>query len=161
MANPEEQVIEALQRLGVPYELLTIDPEFSDTAAFCEKYGYPLEQTCNTIIVTSKRGPKKYAACVVLAHTKLDVNQQAKNLLATSKASFATADETTALTGMQVGGVTPFALPAELPLYVDAQVMQPEWVILGGGGRALKIKLTPEVFNQFGAQVVPGLASSR
>lgn len=161
MTNSEEKVIDALQRLGVPYELLTIDPEFSDTAAFCEKYGYPLEQTCNTIVVTSKRGPKKYAACVVLAQTKLDVNQRAKSLLETAKASFATADETIALTGMQVGGVTPFALPAALPLYVDEQVMRAPWVILGGGGRGLKIKITPAVFNHLGAQVVSGLAASR
>jgi prolyl-tRNA editing enzyme YbaK/EbsC (Cys-tRNA(Pro) deacylase) len=161
MTDPEQKVVEALQQLDVPYELLTIEPEFSDTAAFCQQYGYPLEQTCNTIIVTSKRGPKKYAACVVLAHTKLDVNQRAKNLLETAKASFAAADETIALTGMQVGGVTPFALPDDLPLYVDEQVMQPEWVILGGGGRGLKIKITPEVFNSLGAQIVSGLASSR
>ena len=86
MASPEQNVIEALQKIGIPHEIINIDPEFSDTGAFCEKYGYPPEYTCNTIIVVSKRGPKKYAICVVLANTKLDVNKRVKNLLGTSKA---------------------------------------------------------------------------
>jgi prolyl-tRNA editing enzyme YbaK/EbsC (Cys-tRNA(Pro) deacylase) len=66
-----------------------------------------------------------------------------------------------AVTGMQVGGVTPFALPADLPLYVDARIMHLDWVILGGGGRSLKIKLSPEVFRKLGAEIVPNLALER
>jgi hypothetical protein len=48
MPTPEEIVIAALQKLDVPYELIDIDPRFADTAAFCEKYGYPAERSCNT-----------------------------------------------------------------------------------------------------------------
>jgi prolyl-tRNA editing enzyme YbaK/EbsC (Cys-tRNA(Pro) deacylase) len=154
----EQKVIEALRDFGVPYEIISIDSEFSDTAAFCEKYGYPLEQTCNTIIVTSKKRPKKYAACVVLANTRLDVNQRVKKLLGVSKSSFAAPDETRELTGMQMGGVTPFSLPADWALFVDERIMTRDWVILGGGGRATKIKVGPEVFQKLGAQVVSDLA---
>ena len=32
-----------------------------------------------------------------------------------------------------------------------------EWVILGGGGRSLKIKMSPAVFERLGAEVVSGL----
>src|SRR5215471_18969279 len=106
-------------------ESFAIDPAFSDTAAFCEKYGYPAERTCNTIIVASKKDPKQYCACTVLSPTKLDVNKKVTKLMGVAKASFATADEMQALTGMQVGGVTPFSLPAGFPLYVDARVMEP------------------------------------
>ena len=119
MPTPEEIVIVALQKLDVSYELIDIDPNFADTAAFCEKYGYPAERSCNTIIVASKKEPKRYVACVVLAHTRLDVNKRVTKLMDVSKASFASADEMVALTGMQVGGVTPFSLPAGLPLYID------------------------------------------
>jgi prolyl-tRNA editing enzyme YbaK/EbsC (Cys-tRNA(Pro) deacylase) len=153
----EEKIINALDRIGASYEIIEIDPEFSDTEAFCEKYGYPLEQTCNTIIVTSKRGPKKYAACVVLAHTRLDVNKRVTGLLGTAKASFAPAEEVTELTGMHLGGVTAFALPEDLPLYVDERITKAEWVILGGGSRRLKIKVHPDVLIKLGAQVVPNL----
>src|SRR5215813_9689070 len=146
MPTPEEIVIIALQKLDVSYELIDIDPNFADTAAFCEKYGYPAERSCNTIIVASKKEPKRYVACVVLAHTRLDVNKRVTKLMDVSKASFASADEMVALTGMQVGGVTPFSLPAGVPLYIDDRIMVLDWIILGGGGRSLKIKTSPKVF---------------
>ena len=157
-ASSEEKIIRALERTGASYEIIEIDPEFSDTEAFCGKYGYPPEQTCNTIIVTSKRGPKKYAACVILAHTRLDVNKRVTVLLGATKASFAPAEEVKELTGMQLGGVTAFALPEDLPLYVDQRVIEAEWVVLGGGSRRLKIKVEPGVLIKLGAQVVPNLA---
>jgi prolyl-tRNA editing enzyme YbaK/EbsC (Cys-tRNA(Pro) deacylase) len=75
-----------------------------------------------------------------------------------SKASLASAEEMIALTGMQVGGVTPFSLPAGVPLYIDDRIMALDWIILGGGGRSLKIKTSPEVFRKLGAEVVSGLA---
>ena len=153
-----QRIIDALDRSGTPYEIIKIDPLFSDTTAFCERYGYPPEQTCNTIIVTSRKGPKKYAACVVLAHTRLDVNKRLRGLLATAKASFAPAEEVKELTGMEIGGVTPFALPSGLPLYVDERVMKAEWVILGGGSRTIKIKIAPRVFIELNTEVVPELA---
>jgi prolyl-tRNA editing enzyme YbaK/EbsC (Cys-tRNA(Pro) deacylase) len=158
MPTPEEIVIVALQKLDVSYELIDIDPNFADTAAFCEKYGYPAERSCNTIIVASKKEPKRYVACVVLAHTRLDVNKRVTKLMDVSKASFASAEEMIALTGMQVGGVTPFSLPAGVPLYIDDRIMALDWIILGGGGRSLKIKTSPEVFRKLGAEVVSGLA---
>ena len=75
-----------------------------------------------------------------------------------SKASFASAEEMAALTGMQVGGVTPFSLPHGMPLYVEDRMIGLDWIILGGGGRSLKIKTSPEALIKLGAEVVPGLA---
>jgi len=157
-SSTEEGVVAAVETLGVPYEAIDIDPAYADTAAFCEKYGYPAEKSCNTLIVASKKEPKKFVACAVLAHTRLDVNKRVAKLMGVSKASFASADEMMALTGMQVGGVTPFSLPAGMPLYIDERIMAADWVILGGGGRNLKIKISPEVFRKLGAEIVPDLA---
>ena len=158
METSEKQVIAALEGLGVPYEAIDIDPAYADTAAFCAHYGYPLTHSANTIIVASKKIPKQFVACVVLATTQLDVNRRVKQLMGVPRASFATAEEMSALTGMQVGGVTPFALPADLPLYVDERIMRLDWVILGGGGRALKIKIPPLIFTRLGARIVTDLA---
>jgi len=158
MSGPEKKIIDALDRIGTPYEIIEVDPVFSDTTAFCDRYGYPPEQTCNTIIVTSRKGPKNYGACVVLAHTRLDVNKRVRGLLGTAKASFAPAEEVKELTGMEIGGVTPLALPAGLPLYVDERVTRAEWVILGGGSREIKIKIAPVVFIKLSAEVIPELA---
>jgi prolyl-tRNA editing enzyme YbaK/EbsC (Cys-tRNA(Pro) deacylase) len=157
MPTPEESVVVALQNLGVAYEAIDIDPAFADTAAFCEKYGYPAERSCNTIIVASKKEPKQFVACVVLSHTRLDVNKGVTKLMGVSKASFASAEEMMTLTGMQVGGVTPFSLPPGVPLYIDDRIPALDWIILGGGGRSLKIKTSPTVFGKLGAEVVSGL----
>jgi prolyl-tRNA editing enzyme YbaK/EbsC (Cys-tRNA(Pro) deacylase) len=149
-----------LEGLGVPYEIMTIDPDFADTAAFCAKYGIPLDQSANTIIVASKKEPKQYCACLVLATTRLDVNHAVKKLMNASRVSFASAEETKDLTGMLIGGVTVFALPETLSIYVDERVMAPSWIIVGGGGRSTKVKLAPAALRRLpNVTVVPGLAA--
>ena len=158
MPAPEEIVAAAVKQFGLPYKLIEIDPDYADTAAFCEKYGYPVDRSCNTIIVASKKEPKQFVACVVLAHTRLDVNKKVTKLMGVSKASFASAEEMMTLTGMQVGGVTPLSLPSGLPLYIDDRIPPLDWVILGGGGRSLKVEISPEIFSKLGAEVVPDLA---
>jgi len=159
MLDPEAPVLAALAGLRIEYERLECDPEAADTAVFCARYGIPPERSANTILVASKKEPKVYAACVVLAATSLDVNHAVRSLLGVSRLSFASAEETVAVTGMLVGGVTPFGLPEGLPVYVDEAVMAPEWVVLGGGGRSSKIKLAPAALRRLPAvKVVPGLA---
>jgi prolyl-tRNA editing enzyme YbaK/EbsC (Cys-tRNA(Pro) deacylase) len=154
-----ERVVSVLHDLGVPYELMTIDPAFADTAVFCERYGIPLDRSANTIVVASKKEPKQFCACLVLATTRLDVNHAVKKLMGASRVSFASAEETAALTGMRIGGVTVFALPEGLPLYVDERVMAPDWIIVGGGGRSTKLRIAPDILRRLpGMSVVPGLA---
>jgi prolyl-tRNA editing enzyme YbaK/EbsC (Cys-tRNA(Pro) deacylase) len=160
--DPEQRTRAVLDRLAVPYEHIPIDPAFADTAAFCERYGYPLGHAGNTIVVASKKEPRQYAACVVLATTRLDVNRAVRDLMGVAKLSFASAEEMAALTGMRVGGVTVFGLPESVPVFVDDQVMALDWVILGTGGRDGKIKVAPEVFRRLpNARVVRGLALAR
>ena len=155
----EQRVASILDGLGVPYTLEPIDPAFADTAAYCERYHVPLDRAANTIIVVSKKEPRQFAACVVKATTRLDVNHAVKRLMNTNRVSFASADETRALTGMLIGGVTVFALPPELTVYVDEQVMAHDWVILGSGSRSSKVRVSPDVLRRLpAAQIVSGLA---
>lgn len=158
-AGVETQVREVVAGLGIPYEIIDCDPALADTAAFCAHYGYPESQSANTILVASKRPAGRSAACVVLATTRLDVNRTVRTLLGVRKLSFAPADLTEELTGMQVGGVTPFALPDDLPLYVDAAIMDLPWIILGGGSRSIKVKIAPAALTALGGEVVEGLAA--
>lgn len=139
--------------------MIPIDPALADTAQFCDAYGYALEDSANTILVAGKADPPVHAACIVLAHTKLDVNRTVRKRLMVRKASFAPSQDTERLTGMSIGGVTPFGLPADLPLWVDSRVMDRRRVILGGGSRDRKVLVAPEVLLRIGAVVVDGLAS--
>lgn len=158
-SNLIERIEAALESSLVEYEIFPCDPELADTAVFCERYGYPLDVSANTILVKAKTGGERFAVCVVLAHTRLDVNRAVRKRLGARRVSFASADETRAATGMDIGGVTPIALPEELEVWVDARIMACEWVILGGGDRSHKIKVAPALFERMAsATVVEGLA---
>jgi prolyl-tRNA editing enzyme YbaK/EbsC (Cys-tRNA(Pro) deacylase) len=145
--------------LGVPYELFACDPALADTAAFCAAYGIDPEDSANTIVVIGKSDPPRYAACVTLAPYRLDVNRTVRDRLGTRKASFAPAEATAALTGMQMGGVTVFGLPPDLPVWVDARVMTRDRIVLGGGSRSWKVFAAPAILRALSAvEVVEGLA---
>jgi prolyl-tRNA editing enzyme YbaK/EbsC (Cys-tRNA(Pro) deacylase) len=149
-----------LDRLGVPYELFPCDPALADTANFCAAYGFSPDESANTILVIGKSDPPVYAACVVLANTRLDVNRTVRQRLGTRKASFAPPEETRALTGMEIGGVTVFGLPPTVPIWIDARVMDRERIVLGGGSRSFKVISAPEILLRLPlAEVVDGLAN--
>ena len=158
--DPARAALEAhLVALGRPFELIACDPALADTAAFCAAYGYPPGDSANTIIVIGKSDPPRYAACVVLATTRLDVNRVVRGRLGVKRTSFASFDEARAVTGMELGGVTVFGLPAGLPIWVDRRVMERPEVILGGGSRSWKVKAPPEILLALpGVEVVDGLA---
>ena len=146
--------------LGVPYELFACDPELADTAAFCTAYGFDPEDSANTIVVIGKSTPPVYAACVTLAPYRLDENRAVRDRLGTRKASFAPAEDTAALTGMIMGGVTVFGLPEDLPIWVDSRVMGRDRIVLGGGSRSWKVIASPEILRALpGVEVVEGLAT--
>ncbi len=165
--TPDDAAIEAsvrasLDRAGARYEVLDCDPSFADTAEFCARYGVDPANSANAILVATRREPKRVALCLVLATTRLDVNHAVADFLGTKKLSFASAEETARVTGMVLGGVTPFGVPASVPIYVDARVLGRPTVIIGGGSRAKKVRLDPEVFGRLqGCQVVEGLAFER
>ena len=158
-AGLESRVRGALDDRGIEYEVLGCDPEYADTVVFCRRYGVAPEDSANTIVVVGKGGERTYAACVVLAITRLDVNGTVRQRLGVRKASFASAEETMQRTGMMIGGVTVLALPDELPVWVDAQVMGRPSIVLGGGSRSMKIRLAPGALLALPrVEVVPALA---
>lgn len=157
-AAPE--VIESLDKLGLEYEVMACDPELADTAKFCEAYGIPLENSANAILVASRKPEGHNAVCVVLAHTRLDVNGAVRRKLGVRKVSFAPAELTVELTGQEIGGVTIFGLPQGLPVWLDSRVLDRDWVIVGAGSRTAKIRLDPgQLVDLDGYEVVEDLAT--
>jgi prolyl-tRNA editing enzyme YbaK/EbsC (Cys-tRNA(Pro) deacylase) len=155
----ERRVDEDLRSIGIPYEVVECDPELADTAAFCAAYGYEAEDSANAILVVGKSDPPKFVACVVLATTRLDVNHTVRDRLGVRKASFADKEQTRSLTGMEIGGVTPFALPDEIPVWVDRRVTSRARIVLGGGSRRRKVVAAPELLtSRRGVSVVDDLA---
>lgn len=152
-------VLGELERHGLDYELMPCDPDLADTALFCEAYDVPIEKSANAILVASRKPEGHNAVCVVLAHTRLDVNGTVRRKLGVRKVSFAPAEVTKDLTGQEIGGVTIFGLPEGLPVWLDARVMECDWVIVGAGSRTAKIKLDPgQLVGIEGYEVVEDLA---
>jgi prolyl-tRNA editing enzyme YbaK/EbsC (Cys-tRNA(Pro) deacylase) len=158
--DPDRLALERQLAGRGPFELFACDPALADTAAFCAAYGFALADSANTIVVAGKATPPVHAACVVLATHRLDVNRAVRTRLGTRKASFASPEETRALTGHEIGGVTVFGLPPGLPIWVDAAVMARQRIVLGGGSRSWKVLAPPAILLTIGGvEVVEGLAS--
>lgn len=155
------KVVAALDAVDASFETMECDPALADTAAFCAHYGIPPEQSANAIMLASRRPEGVHAMFLVLATTRLDVNRMGRQLMDVRKVSFAPQELTAEVTGMEIGGVTPFGLPPGMRLFVDAAVLDQPWVVVGGGSRDMKVKVDPEVFTRMpSATVVDGLASA-
>jgi len=159
MSETLPAIREFLDNCGHAYEIWPCDPALADTAVFCEHYGVSLDNSANAILVRSKTGDRKFVVCVLLATDRLNTNHTVRKKMGARKVSFASAEETREMTGMEIGGVTPLALPGDLPIWIDAAVMTREYVVLGGGNRESKIKLDPRgLLAQPSAEVVEDLA---
>jgi prolyl-tRNA editing enzyme YbaK/EbsC (Cys-tRNA(Pro) deacylase) len=136
-----------------------IDPALADTQAFCERYRFRMDRSANCVILAARReGRAWYAACVVLATTRADVNSLAKKHLGASKISFAVMDAATEASGMEFGGITPIGLPAGWPILIDEAVAAADRVVIGSGVRRSKISLPGAALAELpGAVVLAGL----
>ena len=158
LADP---VVRALAQWQVAdVHVAPIDPDLADTAAFCAAYDVRLDESANGVVVAGKReGVVRYAACLILATTRADVNGVVRRYLDVRKASFAPVSEAVELTGMEYGGITPIGLPEAWPVLVDARVAATDRVIIGSGIRGSKIELPGAALADLPrAEVVEGLA---
>lgn len=152
----------ALEASGLTFEVWPCDDSLADTAAFCAHYKVPAEHSVNAILVRDKADADNYALCMVPATHRLDVNKVVRKKLGAKKASFAAAEETRKITGMEIGGVTPIGLPAGVRVWVEASVMALDYIILGGGNRTSKLKVPPAIFTQIAeCEMVEDLARPR
>jgi len=131
-----------------------IDPELADTAEFCERYRIGLAESANCVVVSGRRGGEtRFAACVVLATTRADVNGIVRRQLDVRKASFAPVDVAVAATEMEYGGITPIGLPDGWPVFLDAAVAATPRVVIGSGIRRSKLVLAGDLLRR-----LPGAA---
>jgi len=140
-----------------------IDPALSDTVQFCEAYGITLEESVNCVVIAAKRGGEvSYAACMVAATTRANVNGLVRQHLGARKASFGAVDAVTSLTGMEYGGINPVGLPADWRILVDDLVAKTPGVVIGAGIRGAKLWLPGGLLAELpGAEILPASASRR
>ncbi|MBV9594298.1 MAG: hypothetical protein JO147_10975 [Actinobacteria bacterium] len=159
VAPPVWQAISGWPR-GGEVRAAAIDADLADTAAFCDRYGVGLEHSANCVIIAGRRGDVvRYAACVVLATTRADVNGAIRRLLDARKSSFAPMDVAVSLTGMEFGGITPIGVPADWPVLIDRAVHDTSSIVIGAGVRRSKLSLPGAALADLpGARVIDELA---
>jgi prolyl-tRNA editing enzyme YbaK/EbsC (Cys-tRNA(Pro) deacylase) len=154
-------VAEALRALpwADQVRVAEIDPALADTAQFCATYGVTLEESANCVIIAAKRGGDvTYAACMIAATTRANVNGLVRQHLGAKKASFGPLDVVASMTGMEYGGITPIGLPADWPVLVDDLVAKTPSVVIGSGIRGSKLWLPGSLLAELpGAEILPGL----
>lgn len=141
---------EAIKHYNLSNVLVSeIDVSLADTAAFCEAYEIGMEVSANCVVVEAKRADKTwYAACLILATNRADINGVVRRHLDARKISFAPMDTATSLTKMEYGGITPIGLPHNWQLIVDEAITQKEQVIIGSGTRNSKLLVPGSIFTQ-------------
>ena len=146
-----------LEEVGV----VEIDPALSDTATTQQEFGLQLDTLVNCVVVGGKReGKERFAACVVLADSRADVNGVVKRHLDVRKASFLPMERAVGLTAMEYGGITPIGLPAEWPVLIDRRVIETEVVVIGSGLRRSKILLPGTLLGGLPhCEIIDGMAS--
>jgi prolyl-tRNA editing enzyme YbaK/EbsC (Cys-tRNA(Pro) deacylase) len=141
LADPVAAALSA-HDLPDPVEVAAIDADLADTAAFCATYRVGLDESANCVVVAGRRGQViRFAACVVLATTRVDVNGVVRRWLDVRKVSFASREDAVGATAMEFGGITPIGLPTDWPVLVDAAVLTAPRVIIGSGLRRSKLSL--------------------
>lgn len=140
-------------------KVAAIDPELADTAAFCDRYDVAPADSANCVVIAAKRGGTVgYAACLIAATTRADVNGLVRRRLDARKASFAPVDVVLAATDMEYGGITPIGLPADWPVLIDAAVAAHPGVVVGSGIRGSKLWVPGRLLAELpGAEVVSDL----
>ena len=130
---------------AVPGALVApIDPLLADTGAFCAAYDVALDASANCVVVAGRRGEQTtYAAVMVLATHRADINGVVRRYLGVRRISFAPFEDAVALTGMEFGGITPVGLPPTWRLLVDAAVLDAAEIVIGSGLRASKLLVAP------------------
>lgn len=164
MSELDPAVAEQLLRFDVPFRVVAVAPEYGDVAGLYERYGFLPETIANTLLIAGRTEPVTFAACIVLATSRLDINKKAAALLGLKRgrATFATPEQVTRVTGMMVGGVTAFGLPPSLPVYIDDAVMLRDEILMGGGNLSSKVVMASDALRRLpNAEIVQGLGIAR
>ena len=139
-----------------------INPDFADTASFCEHYDISSGMGTNCLVLESKRGDKVwYAACLILATDMADVNGAIRKQLNARRVSFAPKDVALSLTSMEYGSITPIGLPKDWTILVDSAILQQEIVIAGGGTRNSKLAIKTSCFKTLPNVVIANITKLR
>jgi len=118
--TPLERVKHFLNTLPFPLKIILFDECTRTSVLAAQALGVEVGQIAKTLVFKGKNNGDETTQGVIVV-TSGDVKVDTKKLkqLVGFRTRFADGDEALALTGFPPGGVCPFGLPKELPVYID------------------------------------------
>ena len=132
---------QALDKLGIPYEIREFQEEDLGADEVAQKLGIPLAQVYKTLVVRGDR------TGVILACLPGSMTLGLKALAKESgnrKVEMVEKDEIHRLTGYIRGGVSPLGGKKEYPVYLDGSAMEQPIVSVSAGMRGMQLFLNPQ-----------------
>lgn len=132
--TPLEIVQEFIKTLPFPLEVILLDESTRTSALAAQALGVEVGQIAKTLVFVDKKDGDD-SSQVVIVVTSGDVKVDTKKLKQHTgiKPRFATGEEAEKYTGFPPGGVCPFGLPDNIPIYIDISMQRFPKVYAAGG----------------------------
>ncbi|MHB1340601.1 MAG: YbaK/EbsC family protein [Coriobacteriia bacterium] len=135
-----ERVRACLETLGLADALVHFEQSTKTAQMAADAMGCELGQIVKSLVFVVEDRP----VLALVAGDRRGDGAAIAALLGGKKASFADAETVRASTGYAIGGVSPFDLPSELPVYVDDSLARFETVYPAGGTPSSMVRMSFE-----------------
>jgi len=145
---PTTPVGRSLAAMGTPLREFRHPGPVASLEQAAEERGQRPAQVVRSILF--RTGPDEYAMVLVAGPQQIDWKALRRHL-GQSRLTTATADEVRAVTGYEIGAVSPFALPRPVRVLLDESVTREAEVSIGSGVRGTTvILLTADLLHALG-----------
>jgi Cys-tRNA(Pro)/Cys-tRNA(Cys) deacylase len=128
----------ALQELSIPHRVFRHEGEVHSLEQAARERGQRPEQVVRSILF--RIGEDDFLMVLVAGPAQIPWKALRKHL-SQSRLTMAMEDEVLAVTGYRIGAVSPFGLPRQLKILIDAGVMREDEVSIGSGIRGCTVIL--------------------
>ncbi len=130
--HQEPPVAQALTALAIPHRVFRHTGQVTSLEQAAAERGQRPSQVVRSILF--RLGAERFALVLVAGPDQVDW-KTLRQIVGQSRLTMATAAEVLAVTGYPIGAVSPFGMPAPLPIYIDRSVLAEAEVSIGSGVR--------------------------
>ena len=142
MAKIRTHAIRALDKMGIPYRVLSQAHRAKNVEEAAAERGVPVHRVVKTLLV---RCPdKQHVIALVRGDQRLSLKKLAR-LMKVKTLEMAPQADVTRITGYRVGAVAPVGLRrADVPIYVDHHILEESCVSISAGRHDTGLELATE-----------------
>ncbi len=139
----ETPATQLLRRRGVAFtEHVYEYVEHGGTAESARQLGVPEHEVVKTLVMQDEKG----APLIVLMHGDFEVSTKSlARAIGVKSVEPCTPEGAQRASGYQVGGTSPFGTRKQLPIYVEASILELPRILINGGRRGFLVGLEPRV----------------